>query len=108
MGLATGGKRRDLLVSDMNPLDLALAAERVGESIETVADDAIDPFDPGRDENLGKLIRHRLRHHPSPFSRAERKDWAEVAASDRCSHLFQVQHGGGVGTYASGQRGVLD
>src|SRR5262245_20633761 len=67
MGLATGGKRRDLLVPDMNPFDLALAAERVGQPIETVANDAVDPFDSGRDENFGKLIRYRLRHHPSPF-----------------------------------------
>src|SRR5262249_39111855 len=33
MGLATGGKRGDLLVPDVNPFDLALAAQRVGQSV---------------------------------------------------------------------------
>jgi hypothetical protein len=62
MGLGTGGKCGNLLVADMNPLDLALAAQGVGQPIEAVADDAVNPFHPGRRENFGKLIRDRLCH----------------------------------------------
>jgi hypothetical protein len=56
MGLGAGCEGSDFLVPDVNPFDLVLAAQRVGEPIEAVADDAIDPFDAGRDEDFGKLI----------------------------------------------------
>ena len=39
--LGTGRKGRDLLVPHMNPLDLSLAADRIGQPIQAVADDAI-------------------------------------------------------------------
>ena len=81
MGLATGGERRDLLVPDVNPFDLALASQRVGQPVEAVADDAVNAFDSRRHENIGKLIRDPLCHHSSPFPRAQRKVWARPAAS---------------------------
>src|SRR5438105_14310287 len=96
MGLATGGNR-DLLVPDMNPFDLALTAQRVGQPVETVTDDAINPFDPRRDENVGKLIRYPLCHHSFPFIRAQREVWAGPAAADRCSNVFQMQPRGDAG-----------
>ena len=30
----------DLLVADVNPFDLSFAADRIGDAVETVADDA--------------------------------------------------------------------
>src|SRR5262249_60661867 len=41
MGLATGGKRRDLLVPDVNPFDLALAAQPGGQPVQPCAGEAV-------------------------------------------------------------------
>src|SRR5262249_19670551 len=67
MGFATGGERRALLVPDMNPFDLALPAQRVGEPVEAVTDDAVNAFDSRRDENLGRFTRDPFCHPSSPF-----------------------------------------
>jgi hypothetical protein len=32
---------------DVNPPDLAQAADRIGKLVEAVANDAVDPLDPG-------------------------------------------------------------
>jgi len=40
-------KGRHLLVPDMHPLDLALAANGIGDAVEAVADNAVDPLDAG-------------------------------------------------------------
>ena len=55
MRLGAGREGRDLLVPDMDPLDLALAAERVGQTVQAVADDAVDALDAGRSQRLGEL-----------------------------------------------------
>ena len=47
---------RDFLVADMQPLDLALPAKGVGQSIQAVPDDAIDAFDAGNGEDFGELF----------------------------------------------------
>src|SRR5580658_8674301 len=56
MRLRTCCKGRDLLVPDMNPFDLSLATKRVCQTIEAIADDAIDALDAGRCEHFRKLI----------------------------------------------------
>src|SRR5271156_1939424 len=56
MRLRTRGKGPDLPVPDMNPLDLSLATKRVCQTIEAIADDAIDALDAGRCEHFHKLI----------------------------------------------------
>ena len=59
------GARReggDLLVPDMHPLDLALAADRVGQPVQAVADDAVDPLDTGGSEDFRELISNRFCH----------------------------------------------
>src|SRR5215510_10652140 len=71
MRLAGSGKRRDLLVPHMNPSDLALMAQRVGEPVETVADDSINALHSRCGENLNKLIRDPLCHHLSPSRSAQ-------------------------------------
>ena len=43
-------------MADMDPFDLALPAQRVGEPVQAVADDAVDALDARCDQNLGKLI----------------------------------------------------
>ena len=56
MRVGAGRESRHFFMPDMHPLDLALAADRVGEPIQAVADDAIDALDAGRRESLGELI----------------------------------------------------
>src|SRR5262249_44757612 len=73
MRFAAGGKRRDLLVPDMNPFDLALMAQRVGQPIEAVADDAVNALDSRGEKNLGELIRYPLCHGSFPVSAPQPK-----------------------------------
>ena len=68
MRLGAGRERRDLLVPDMDPLDLALPANRVGQPVQAVADNAIDPLDTGCDEDFRELISDRLCHDRSLLS----------------------------------------
>src|SRR5580704_19577374 len=56
MRLRARCKGRDLLVPDMNPFDLSLATKRVCQTIEAIADKAIDALDAGRCEHFRKLI----------------------------------------------------
>src|SRR3981189_1033602 len=56
MGLGTCREGRDLLVPDVHPFDLALAAQRVGEPVQAIADDAVNSLHAGRGEYLHKLI----------------------------------------------------
>src|ERR1700751_3446222 len=53
--LGAGSKGGDLLVPDMQPLDFALAPDRIGNTVEAVADDAVNPLDAGSRESLGEL-----------------------------------------------------
>ncbi len=60
MRLGAGRECGDLFVADVDPLDLALSSQRIGQPIQAVADDAMDPLDAGRREGLGELIRNGL------------------------------------------------
>ena len=62
MRLGAGRERRDLLVPDMDPLDLALPADGVGQAVQAVADNAVDPLDARRGEGLGELVCNGLCH----------------------------------------------
>src|SRR5262249_26853649 len=73
MGLGTGCKGCAFLVPDMNPFDLALTAQRVGQPVETVTDDPVNAFNSRGGENLGELIRDPLCHRSFPFSLAQGK-----------------------------------
>ena len=60
------------LVSDMHPGDLALPTNGIGNAVEAVADNAEDPFDAGRGEDLRELISDRFCHaEPSPLGPSE-------------------------------------
>ena len=56
MRLGTRRESGHLLVPDMHPVDLAVAANRVGQPIEAVADNAVDSFDTNCRENFCELI----------------------------------------------------
>jgi hypothetical protein len=49
-------------VPDMDPLDLALAAKRVRQPVETIADNAIDSLGARRDEDSRELSCHCSGH----------------------------------------------
>jgi hypothetical protein len=53
----TGRESRHFFVPDMHRIDLALAANGVGDAVEAVADNAVNVFDPGNGKDLGKLWR---------------------------------------------------
>ena len=40
-------KGGNLLMADMHPLDLALAANGIGDAVQAIADDAVDPLYTG-------------------------------------------------------------
>jgi hypothetical protein len=66
MRLRARRKGSNLLVPDMHPLDLALAADRVGQPIQAVPDYAVNPLDAGRCERLRELISDGYCHAPLP------------------------------------------
>jgi hypothetical protein len=59
---ANGRESRDLLMSHMHPFDLSLPADRIGQAVQTVADNAIYPFDTGCSEGFRELISDCLGH----------------------------------------------
>ena len=61
----TGCESSDLLVPHMHPFDLALAADRIGQPVQAVADDAIDPLDAGGSEGFRKLVGDCFCHNDS-------------------------------------------
>ena len=82
LGLGRGGERGGLLVVDVDPVDPALvgaarAPDGVDDRVEAVADQAVDPSDPGLDEHLDQLVGHRG-CHLSPSRSA-------LVCADRCA-----------------------
>jgi hypothetical protein len=63
MRLGAGREGRDLLVAYVHPFDLALAADRIGQSVQAVADDAIYPLHASGSEGFRKLIGDCFCHH---------------------------------------------
>jgi hypothetical protein len=70
MRLGAGRERRDLLMPDMDPLDLPLSADGVGQPVQAVADNAVDPLDTRSGESLRELVCNGP-HHLAPFSAFE-------------------------------------
>lgn len=82
MRLGTRREGRDLLMTDMNPLDLALAPQRVGQPVQAVADDAVDTLHARRGENLRELVRDGFGHVSFP-SRSAAVKLERTAAPSR-------------------------
>ena len=57
-----GRERRHLLVPHMQPGNLSVAAQRVREAVQAVADEPVDPGDAGRGEGLDHPIGNRGSH----------------------------------------------
>ena len=68
MRVGAGGEGGDFLVADVQPVDPAMAAERVGEAVEAVADDAVDPSHAGRGEGLDHLVGNGCGHRIRSYS----------------------------------------
>src|SRR5262249_21106619 len=68
MRLGAGRERGDLLVPDVDPLDLSLAPQGVGQPIEAVAHDPVDAFHAGGGERFDELVSHKTRHGYPPES----------------------------------------
>src|ERR1700733_10933240 len=73
MRLGAGRERGDLLVPDVDPLDLALPAQGVGEAVEAVADNAIDPLDARCGQGLDELVGYQFHHIEFPPSRCRKR-----------------------------------
>src|SRR5258708_7981694 len=65
--LVTRCERGHLLVPDVHPLDLALPAQGVGQTVQTIADDSVYAFDADRGEGACELICNGV-HQSSPVS----------------------------------------
>src|ERR1700737_3770624 len=65
MRLGAGRESCDLLVPYMHPFYLALATDRIGQSIQAVADDAIYPLHTGCSEGLCRLVSNCFGHDDS-------------------------------------------
>ena len=66
MRLGACCKGRHLLMADMDPFDLALAADRIGEPVQTVTNDAVDTLDAYSEslgENRGAVLLLIACHH---------------------------------------------
>ncbi len=67
MRLGAGGKGGDLFVAEMQPGDPAVAAQRVGEAVQAVADDAVNALYPGGGEGLDHLVGNSCGHRPFSY-----------------------------------------
>src|SRR5258708_5870782 len=54
--LGARGERGHLLVPDVHPLDLALPAKGIGQSVQTIADDSVNTLDACRGQRVCELI----------------------------------------------------
>ena len=62
MSLGASCECGDFFVAHVNPLDLPLPSDGVSQTIEAVADDAIDPLDANGCECFGELVSDSLGH----------------------------------------------
>src|ERR1700676_2360606 len=83
VGLGPGCEGRRLLVTNMHPLDLALAAKCIGQPVQAITDDAVNPLDAGGFKGFGELICDGL-HNLAP-SRATQ--WRRLVAFVMSSRL---------------------
>src|SRR5207245_6546234 len=54
MRFRAGSEGGDLLVSDVDPFDLSLAANGIGEAVQAVTDDSVDAPDPRCGNDFGE------------------------------------------------------
>jgi len=74
-----GRKRRDLLVPNVDPFDLALAADGVSQPVDTVAYDAVYTLHSRRGEGFDEVVRNGFHLRTSLLSNLPL--WCQVADS---------------------------
>jgi hypothetical protein len=62
VGFGNGGKYSVFFVAHVDELDLAIAAQRVDDRIESIPDNAVAAFDTGVRKHLPQNIRNFARH----------------------------------------------
>ena len=96
---------RHLLVPDMNPLDLALTAQRVGQAVQAIANDAINPLDARNGKNLRELVRDGFDHIGTPlrFASAKAERTAALSRIERLIRARQVAVSAAIGEFRTGK-----
>src|ERR1700722_3786842 len=61
MRLCSGGKRCCLFVAHMNPADLFLSSDRIGDAVQRVAGNSVNPLDSCRRKSLHQYVGYCLR-----------------------------------------------
>ncbi len=69
MRVRPGRESGDFLMPDMQPLNAAMAPERIGEAVQAIAHDAIDASDTGGGEGFDHLVGNGHGHGHLPMSR---------------------------------------
>src|SRR5205823_413925 len=69
MRLGAGSKGRGLFVADVNPVDAFATAQRIGESVERIADDAVHTFYAGLLQCFSHEIGSCSCHDQAPYRR---------------------------------------
>jgi hypothetical protein len=67
MRFGTRGESRRLFMPHMDPFNLALAPKRVGQPVQTIADNAIDTLDACRGKCLRELVSDGFDHITFPW-----------------------------------------
>jgi hypothetical protein len=62
MRFGAGRECGDLLVPHVNPFDLSLSSDSVGQTVKAVANNAVDPLDARGGECFDELICYRSSH----------------------------------------------
>src|SRR5262249_37960882 len=62
MRLGARREGRHFFVADVEPLDLALAANGIGDAVEAVADNAVNALDPRCSKDFRELISNSICH----------------------------------------------
>src|SRR5258708_31616225 len=96
VGLGPGCEGRSLLVTNMHPLDLALAAKCIGQPVQAIPDDAVNPLDAGGCKGFGELICDGL-HNLAPSFEGD-----EVASPARICDLVALREARPTGTHVYG------
>jgi hypothetical protein len=87
MRLSSRRKRCNLLVPDMEPLDLAMPADGVRQTVEAVANNPVDALNPCGGKCLDELVRYGLCHGLPIIVRWEREEWWRQPTAADISHV---------------------
>ena len=66
MRIGAGRERGDFLMAHMQPLNAAMPAQRIGEAVQAVPNDAVDPAHAGRRKRFHHLVGNGFCHVCSP------------------------------------------